>query len=151
MTHGNYKIISDEDMQLGELDLLPHVVVARRPQHHEEGFPVPLQLRSLVRLHGILDRELMQVELARDRGNLPLVRADQADPCEVLLVFVMALTQQLVGLTERVRLRETPALGVERVLHHGHHASSSRGLRAAPVGSMVPEHSLIQRAYRSNP
>lgn len=50
---------------LAEQDLLALVDVARGPQHDEESVAVPLELRPLMRLHRILDGELVQVERAR--------------------------------------------------------------------------------------
>ena len=67
-------------MDLAELDLLGLVEVARRAQDDEQGVAVALELRPLVGDDGVLDGELVQLELRGERGDLVLVRPVEADP-----------------------------------------------------------------------
>jgi hypothetical protein len=60
--------------------------VAGRLQHREHGVVVDLELGALVGLDGVLDGELVEVELAPDRVELGLVGLVQADPDEGVLV-----------------------------------------------------------------
>jgi hypothetical protein len=49
-------------------------------EHAEEGVAVVLELGALVRVHGILDRELVQSEVPRDLRELLVGRPVEADP-----------------------------------------------------------------------
>ena len=65
-----------EDVHLTELDGLGFGDVARRSQHQEQRVAVAFELGALVCLYGVLDGELVQLELARDVGELVLVGVD---------------------------------------------------------------------------
>ncbi len=70
MPDGDAEVRPNEQVQLAELDLLDVVEIASRAQDDEQGVAVALELGPLVRLHGVLDRELVQVELRRERHQL---------------------------------------------------------------------------------
>ena len=79
MADGDHEVPADEDVDLAELDLLDVVEVAGRPQDDEQRVAVAFELRPLVGDDRVLDRQLVQVELPRHRGEL-LRRPVQADP-----------------------------------------------------------------------
>ena len=54
----------------------------RRPQHDEQRILVQLELRPLMRVVGVLDREIVQVELLLDLPQQRLARFVQAHPDE---------------------------------------------------------------------
>ena len=83
VAHGDHVLRRDEQHDLAELDLLLVVVVARRAQDDEVGVVVVLQLRPLVGVIGVLERELVQVEALADVGQLLLAGLEEADPDEV--------------------------------------------------------------------
>ena len=64
------KLRADEDVHLAELDRLRLVEVPGRAQDAEQRVAVALELRALMGVDRVLDGELVQVELARDRGEL---------------------------------------------------------------------------------
>jgi hypothetical protein len=109
---GDDKLRADEDLDLPEHDRLRLVHVAGRPQDDEERVPVALELRALMRLNGVLDRELVQVELARHRNELLLARLVEAQPGD----RVPALAG-CVQLGEVVGLRRTSAVLVDGAVH----------------------------------
>lgn len=80
MADRDQEVRADEDVKLAELDLLRGVEVARRAQDDEEGVAVALQLGALVGLEGVLDGELVEVELGGQGVELGLGGAVQADP-----------------------------------------------------------------------
>jgi hypothetical protein len=65
MADGDHELRADEYMELAELDRFGLIDVARRPQHQEQGGPVTLKLGPLMRIHGVFDRELVQIKIAR--------------------------------------------------------------------------------------
>ena len=69
-----------EDVHLAELDGLRLVDVAGRAQHAEQRVAVALELGPLMCVDRVLDRELVQGELARDLGELLAARAVEPDP-----------------------------------------------------------------------
>ena len=77
---GDDELRAGEDVHLAELDRLGLVDVAGGSKDEEQRVAVTLELGPLVRLHGVLDRELVQLELARDVGEFLRVRAVEADP-----------------------------------------------------------------------
>ncbi len=99
---------ADEDRDLTEQDRLRLVHVAGRSQDEEQGVAVALELRTLMRLDGILDRQLVQLELARDGGELVLARLVEPEPGD----RVPALAGG-VQLGEVVGLRRTTAVAVD--------------------------------------
>ena len=80
MADGDHELRAGEDVHLAELDGLGLVDVAGRAQDAEQGVAVALELGPLVRVDRVLDRELVQRELARDLGELLARRAVEADP-----------------------------------------------------------------------
>ena len=85
-------------------------------QHDEEAVAVLLELRPLVGLMRVLDRQLVQAELALDRRHLVVRGIDQADPDEVTFPL-----RPLADLVER---------------HVGH-------LAAGSVGGGVDDHAAL--------
>ena len=69
-----------EDVHLAELDGLGLVDVAGRAQDAEQRVAVALELGALVGVDRVLDGELVEVELARDLGELLVRRAVEPDP-----------------------------------------------------------------------
>ena len=72
----------DEDQDLAELDGLLRVEVARGLQDDEERVVVRLELGPLVGLDGVLDGELVELELAPHRLELLFGRLEEPDPPE---------------------------------------------------------------------
>ena len=72
----------DEEHHLADVDELLVTEVADRLDDEEERVAVDLELRPLVGADGVLDRELVEVELAPDGLELLLGRLDEADPDE---------------------------------------------------------------------
>lgn len=102
---GDHELRSREDVDLAELDGLRLIDIARGPKHEEQALAVALQLGTLVRLHGVLDGERVQIKLARDLVELLRVRAIQADPRNAVPVAAC-------GAQFRQRLRCVRALAV---------------------------------------
>jgi hypothetical protein len=61
--HSDDEVRADEHVQLAELDLLDLVEVAGGVQHQEQGVVVALELGALVGNDGVLDDELVELEL----------------------------------------------------------------------------------------
>ena len=80
--HRDHEVGADEDHHLADVDELLGAEVAHGLDHEEERVAVDLQPRPLVRADGVLDRELVEVELAPDRVELLHRRLDQPDPGE---------------------------------------------------------------------
>ena len=68
-----------------ELDGVGLLHVAGGLEDHEQGVVVDLELGPLVGVDGVLDGQLVEVELAADRVELGLVGLVQADPDEGVL------------------------------------------------------------------
>ena len=98
--HGDDEALADEDLDLSEADRLLLVDPACRLQDHEEGVAVELQLRALMRLDRILDRELVEVELAAHRVELlcgGLVETDPGKDAVFSELLVRVLERDLLG------------------------------------------------------
>ena len=108
VAHGDDELRADEDRDLPEHDRLRLVDVAGRPQDEEQAVAVALELRALVRLDCVLDSELVEVELARDRGELLLARLVEAEPGDGVGGLAGG-----VQLREVVRLRYPLAVAVD--------------------------------------
>jgi hypothetical protein len=80
VAHGDHEVLAGEDVDLAELHRLGLVDVAGRAQDAEHGVAVAFELGALVGVDGVLDGQLVQVELARDLGELLARRPVQADP-----------------------------------------------------------------------
>jgi hypothetical protein len=161
VAEGAGRLVADRDHELGaeeqhdlaELDGLVGLDVAGRLEDHEQGVVVDLQLGSLVGVDGVLDGQLVQVELAPHRRELGRVGLVQADPDEGVVG-----TGGLVGLVQGELARPPPAVLVDGAVDdHGrcgvpepapgpaaaattrHKASSSRvalaALRATPASA----------------
>ena len=99
----HHEVGADEDHDLAGLDDLPglghrHVLdVVDRLEDHEQRLVVALQLRSLMRVHRILDGQLVQAEHIADGLHLMFVGFVKADPHE----RVPALGLEFVHLVQR--------------------------------------------------
>ena len=82
VAHGDHEVAVDEQQDLADLDDSSVVDVAHGLQHHEQRVAVHLELRPLVRVDRVLDRERMQVELLANGVELLLGRLEQPDPHE---------------------------------------------------------------------
>ena len=129
VAHGDDELRADEDRDLAEHDRLRLVHVAGRPQDDEERVPVALELRALMRLDGVLDRELVQVELARHRRELLLARLVEAQPGDCVAGLAGG-----VQLGEVVGLRRTTAVAVDGAVDD--HARTVSPRLAALRGSL---------------
>ena len=83
---GDRELGPEEQVQLAELDHLDGVDVAGGAQHDEGGVAVALQLGPLVLVDGVLDGQLVQVELVGDGVDLVASGAQHADPGEAAAV-----------------------------------------------------------------
>lgn len=81
MAHRDQITFADEDVGLAEDDAALDQL--RRPRHDEQGFAILLDLGSLMGVVGVLDRELVQVELLLHRAEQRHVGLVQADPDHV--------------------------------------------------------------------
>ena len=125
VAHGDDELRADEDLDLAEHDRLRLVHVAGRSQDDEERVPVALELRALMRLDCVLDRELVQVELARHRGELLLARLVEAQPGDRAAGLAGG-----VQLGEVVGLRRTTAVAVDGAVD-----DHARTVSSLPAGS----------------
>ena len=80
MADRDHELRPGEDVHLAELDRLGLVDVARGAQDEEQRVAVALELGPLVGDDRVLDRQLVQVELARDGRELLARRAVEPDP-----------------------------------------------------------------------
>ena len=93
VAHCDDEIGTDEDHDLAGLDDFAgegdgYVFdVVHRLEHQEQRFVVALQLRPLMRVHGVLDGQLVQAENVGDGLHLVLVGFVQADPDEGFLAL----------------------------------------------------------------
>jgi len=76
----DHELGADEEHDLAELDGVVGVDVAGGLEDREQGVVVDLELGPLVGVDGVLDGQLVQVELAPDRVELRLVRLVKPDP-----------------------------------------------------------------------
>ena len=83
MAHRDHIAAPDEQMGFAEDDLLAHHM--GRTRHHEDGVPVDFQLRALMGMAGIFDRQFMQAELRLNLAQQRLIRLMQADPDDGLV------------------------------------------------------------------
>ena len=77
---GDHEVRPGKDVYFSELDRLGLVDITSRAQDAEQRGAVPLELGALVCVHGVLDGELVKVELAGDVGELRVGRAVETDP-----------------------------------------------------------------------
>ena len=79
---GDQEVRAEEEHHLADVDELVGADVAGRLDDEEERVAVDLELRPLVRADGVLDGQLVQVELASNRVELLCGRLDEPDPGE---------------------------------------------------------------------
>ena len=108
MANSDHELRPDEDRDLAEQDRLRLVDVAGGPQDEEQRVAVPLELRALMRFDGILDRQLVQLELTRDSRELVLARLVETQPGDSIAGLAGG-----VQLGEVVRLGRAPAVAVD--------------------------------------
>ena len=72
---GDHVVDADEDHHLAELEHLVVVDVAQRLQHDEQRVVVPLELRALMGVHGVLDGQRVQLVELGDVLQLDLASA----------------------------------------------------------------------------
>ena len=121
---GDHEVRPEEQVDLTGLDDLHRVDVDTRPEHHEQDIAVALQLRALVGLDSVLDRQAVQVELLGDRVDLLRGRVHQPDPAEAVAAG-RAGAQLHEGLVEGFRLHHPFAVNVDGVVDHRHGCSES--------------------------
>ncbi|GAA3098695.1 hypothetical protein GCM10020001_013930 [Nonomuraea salmonea] len=80
VAYGDHEVGADEDVQLAERDLLHVVEVAGGAQHDEEGVAVAVGLGALGADDGVLQRQLVQLELLAELDQLPFLRPVEPDP-----------------------------------------------------------------------
>ncbi len=119
---GDHEVAVDEQQDLARLDVVAVVHVADGLEDDEQGVAVDLELGPLVRVDGVLDRQLVQVELARDGVELLLGGLEDADPHERAVAL-----GGLAGLGEREIARAAAA-----VLVHGAVDDHGRSMAQAP-------------------
>jgi hypothetical protein len=83
MPDGHDEVVSHEDVDLAGLDGVVLVDVPERLQHQEQAVLVLLQLRPLVGLDGVLDRQVVQAEGLGHVGQLVRGGLVEAHPDEV--------------------------------------------------------------------
>ena len=100
VAHRHDEVAVDEQQDLAGLEVLLGFDVADRLEHHQQRVAVHLDLRPLVRVDRVLDRQLVQVELAPDGVELLLGRLVDAEPHEraVALGGLAGLGQRQVAL-----------------------------------------------------
>ena len=84
--HGDHESRADEQEDLAERDNVVPLGKARGLEDEKERVAVDVQLRSLVRLDGVLDRQLVQVEFPPRRVELGDGRIQEPDPRERAVV-----------------------------------------------------------------
>ncbi len=136
----------DEEHQLADLDHLLGVHVAGGLDDDEQGLAVELDLGPLVGLDRVLDRQLVEVELAGDRLELLRRRFDDAEPDEA----------PVVALGGGARLVEGEVVAAATVLvdgavddHTGSIARRWAGYRI-PASRSAALTSLARRAMRGS-
>jgi hypothetical protein len=105
VANGHDEPVPDEDLDLAELDLVALLLVRRRLQHNEQRIAVDLDLRSLMRLDRVLDRQLVEAELAPHGVELLRRRRMEADPGEDIgdaTAFVGLFEVDLAGTADAV-------------------------------------------------
>ena len=78
MAHRDHVAAPGEDVRLAELDLV--VRPLRGAQRDEHRVAVDFELRTLVRVQRVLDREIVQAETLLHGAQQFLVRLVQSDP-----------------------------------------------------------------------
>lgn len=130
MPHRDHEVRADEHHDLAGVDHLARCReflvfdVADRLEHREQCLAVPLDLRPLMRLHGVLDRQRVQVEELGDTRELLVRRLVQAEPHET----VTALAHPLHGVDQIAAARGPDAVPVRHAVHHRGTQRGSRGV-----------------------
>ena len=84
MSHGDEIVLAEEDVRLAELQMTGRRNQVRRSQHHEHGVLVEFELRPLMRVVGVLDREVVQTELLLHGAQDVLLRLVESEPDELI-------------------------------------------------------------------
>src|SRR6266571_719804 len=117
-------------MQLAEVDLLGVVQVARGPQNDEQGVAVSFQFRPLMRDDRVLDCELVQRELPRQREKLLFGWPVKPDPCHT----ARFIPEYPVGVGQRLGRMHAAALDIDSAVDKG--------------GASVRDHAFGTRIHR---
>jgi len=120
-------------MDLAELHRLRLVDVAGGPQDKEKRVPVALQLRALMGVDRVLDRELVEIELTRHSRELILSRLVKAEPHDPAAV---AARSREIG--EPDRLADPPAIAVDRGIHDHVEQATPSAVRLDPGCHFAP-------------
>lgn len=86
MPDGDHEPVAEEYHDLADLDQLRGFVVRRGLEHDEQAVVVLLQLRPLVGVNGVLDRQRVRAELQGDVLELGRGGLVQPHPDEALLL-----------------------------------------------------------------
>src|SRR5688572_10465604 len=84
VAHGHQVVPPEKDVGLSELQLARRSGHVRRAQHHEHRILVELELRPLVRVVGVFDRQIVQAELLLDLPQHVLFGLVEAEPDELI-------------------------------------------------------------------
>ncbi len=108
------EVVAHEDGDLAGLHGVTLVDVPEGLEDQEERFVVALQLRALVGVQGVLDRQGMEVEELGDPAHLGLVRLVHTDPDEVTVTSpgVPDRTEVVAAHVER----DTDTVAVQRAV-----------------------------------
>ena len=131
--HGDREAGAEEQVQLPELHLLGRVEVPGSLEDDEQGVPVALELRPLVRGDRVLDRQFGQVEQLGELAQLAGLGPVEPHPRQALVV----LGQPLVGLGHAAGRGDPPSGGVDGVVDHARAPGLGRQLRGAGHGGAL--------------
>jgi hypothetical protein len=126
--HRHHVALPEEHVGLAELDLAVHFL--RRVQRDEQRLAVGLDLRPLVRVVRVLDREIVQAELLLQLHQQLLARLVQPDPEERV-----RLLQHVRDLLELDRRHALALRVVRHAVHHHGLGGRGRGREVHAAGS----------------
>ena len=131
VAHGDHEARPEEHHHLPDLDGIVGVDVAGGLEHEEQRVAEDLELRALVGVHRVLDRQRVQLEVLRDRLDDLGAGVVETDPDEAVAAGVGAIERGL----ELDAAALPPALVVEPAVHHGGaDVVDARVPRRAPAG-----------------
>ena len=87
VAHRNHVVLADEHVRFAELDVGRRARHLRRAEDDEQRVFVLLDLRPLMRVVGVFDGEIVQVELALHLAEQVFGRLVHADPDEAILIL----------------------------------------------------------------
>jgi hypothetical protein len=129
VAHRNQVAFADEQMGLTERD--PALDELRRSRHDEQAISILFDLGPLVGLAGVLDGEIVQVELLLHVAEQRQIRLVQPDPDYVsrLAAPVRGFIDRDIGNTPAVDVgpRGNDALGRDRIGRGGSQRHNSHG------------------------